>query len=544
MQAPASGFRFLQSSRFWFLLFVGSVCAWVLSLPLFPAQDSPMHRYYAHALGAVLAHDPHYSGYAVRHPFPPYATQYISLLALFHVFSYDWAEKIFTCLEIVCFAAGLRWCATAVGPSGQWVSLLTGPLLLPWYLLMGFFNYSVGLGLALFAAGFWLRLHRNRWAAAGYGLSTLLLVFSHPVPVLILLVFIMLDLARRRFSAAPADGQSPKLRLAAAGYTVCLALYPSLAIDNSRTASTLSDIGFHASFARTVLLLTGMSPYNTRSHGVWINGYRLAVYALLFLSLLWGWRAVRANRPERGLAPSTAFFTYAFGFAVLLPWLPDRLNGGVFFATRMVILVWVFAMLAASGLEKFGPGLPRVCVGLGALFTVLTLVPAERTLRPLALSLARMESVPLPPHAEALVLTGPLFTAELRIENDLAFNPFLWAHMLPLNAHEDLVLNAPWLDLSISPLRASNDAPLLVGATGLLDKMSADPPLRFDTLVPPEKAHLLIQGSGIVMYAGTDHELADGLVDFLGEQDAARFICRREQAWSLVCLRQPEPAHP
>ncbi len=128
------------SSRIWFCFFLGVVCAWVLSLPVFPTQDGPMHRYYAHALGAVLAHDPRYAAYAVRRPFPPYATQYLTLLALFHVFSYSLAEKLFTCAEILCFGFGIRFAATAVGPAGAWVSLLVVPLLLPWFLMMGFYN--------------------------------------------------------------------------------------------------------------------------------------------------------------------------------------------------------------------------------------------------------------------------------------------------------------------------------------------------------------------------------------------------------------------
>ncbi len=78
-----------------------------------------MHRYYTHALGRVLAHDSHYSVYLLRRPFPPYATQYVSLLALSRLFSFDSAEKIFTCVEIVCFAWGLRFSAVALGPTGK-----------------------------------------------------------------------------------------------------------------------------------------------------------------------------------------------------------------------------------------------------------------------------------------------------------------------------------------------------------------------------------------------------------------------------------------
>ena len=186
-----------------------------------------MHRYYAHALGAVLGHQPHFSVYALRSPFPPYATQYLSLIGLFHLFSFSMAEKVLTVMQIACFACGLRLCATAAGPAGAWVSLLIAPLLLPWYLLMGFFNYSIGLSLALVAIGCWLRMERSRPATAGFAVCALLLVVTHPVPVLLLLGFEVLDLLRRRFLMPKEAAWWKHHAKLVAGfiYTVCLAVY-------------------------------------------------------------------------------------------------------------------------------------------------------------------------------------------------------------------------------------------------------------------------------------------------------------------------------
>lgn len=530
-----------EHSAVWFALFVGVVCAWVLSLPLFPSQDGPMHRYYAHALGQVFAHAPHYSGYVVRHPFPPYATQYITLLGLFHLFSFATAEKVLTCLEILCFAYGLRLCATAIGPAGRWVSLLTVPLLLPWYLMMGFFNYSIGIGVALFAIAFWLRLDRSRVAIAGFAVSGIILIFSHPVPLLLLLFFLVADLLRRRFLIA--DGGSRwfhrnRLQLMALAYMVLLTLYPSLAIDKTKTASTLSDTGFHLPFVRTVMLLTGLSPYNTRSHGLLVNGYRLAAYALLIVSFIWGLRVFREAIRERELTVGASFLVYAVVFAVALPFLPDRLNGGVFFATRMVIMVWIFLLLASAGAKTATPRFRQMCIVLGAIFTVATLLPAEQICRPISRELRMVEGQVLPEHTNALILDGPMFTTSLRSKNDLAFNPMLWASVLPLVRQDDLVLNAPWLDLTISPLRSAPGSILLDHATDLNPVTIADPPRRFVTLVPAVQGEMLIQRSNVVMYAGTDGELSAGLTDFLGARDSAEFTCKRPVTWSLDCVRR------
>ncbi len=499
-----------------------------------------MHRYYAHALGQVFAHAAHYSGYAVRHPFPPYATQYITLLGLSQFFSFDTAEKLLTCLDILCFAYGVRLCATALGPAGAWITLLIAPLLLPWYLMMGFYNYSIGIGFALLTMAFWLRLDRGRVYLLGFALSGLVLIFSHPVPLLLLLVFLVADLLRRRFFLPAAPGnwlRRHRIQLVALLYMLALTLYPSLAIDKSTTASTLSDTGFHLPFVRTALLLTGLSPYNTRSIGLLVNAYRLADYALLAVTAVLALRVFRRSLAARELSSAAAFSLYAALFALLLPFLPDRLNGGVFFATRMVIMVWIFLLLGAAGTPLVTRRFRTMCMLLGAVLTFATLLPANQKFRPIAQDLHTLEAQVLPEHTSALVLNGPLLTPTLRARNDLAFDPYLWANILPLVRQDDLVLNAPWLDLSISPLRASHGSPMLVDATSLIAVPTKDPPPRFITLVPPPRGEQLIHDSQIIVFAGTPDELSHGLTDVLGREDAAEFSCKQPAALSLECVR-------
>ena len=528
-------------SRWWFVLIVGVICLWVLSLPVFPSQDGPMHRYYAHALNAVLAHQPHFDVYTLRHPFPPYATQYLSLIGLFHFFSFSSAEKLFTVIEILCFACGLRLCATAVGPAGAWVSLLVAPLLLPWYLLMGFFNYSIGLGIALLAVGCWLRLERSRGALIGFVLCAFVLIFTHPVPVILLLAFQVFDLVRRRFllSLSREGWWKQHARLIAAFvYTLCLAVYPSLAIDTTQTASTLNDVRFHLAFVRTVTLLTGLSPYNSRSHNPSINGYRLVCYAMLLLTLFWAFQAFCNFLQSRRLDTGAAFFTYAAVFTVLLPFLPDHLNGGVFFATRMVILIWVFALLGAAGRPNTGKAFHRTCVALGLVFMVATLVPAELKLRPFATSVHEVESQSLPANANTIFLVGPMLTSTVRAKGDLAFNPYLWASILPAVRQNDLVLDAPWLQLSISPLRAAPGASIIADASALTEQPQTSSPALLKQLFPIAQAESVIRNSQVIMYAGTEHELSKGLAEYLGTQDAAEFICRHTTVWSLTCIRK------
>ncbi len=428
------------------------------------------------------------------------------------------------------------------------MSLLAAPLLLPWYLMMGFYNYSIGLGLALFAAGFWLRFDRSNWAMPGFAAAGFVLSFSHPVPLGLLVAFLAGDLLRRRFFIAhePVSWfKANTKQLAGFLYALVLSLLPSLSFDHSQNPSTVHDIGFHLPFLRTILLLTGLSPYNTRSHSVWVNGYRLALYTLLIVAFVWGVQVLRRSLAERQLSAGGAFLVYAVLLAVLLPFLPDRVSGGGFFAMRMVILVWVFALLAAAGCStdnasgnEISGNLPRICVVLGAVFTVLTLVPAERNLRPIAKSVHDMELEPLPAHTNALLLNGPMLNPTLRFHYDLAFNPFMWANMLPIVQQNDLAVDAPWLQLSTFPLHVTSGAMVARDPSAIIELIAQDPPPRLNILVPAEPVQELIEKSDIVTYAGTEEELGHGLVDYLGPHDAAEFTCRRPQSWSLLCVRK------
>src|ERR1700761_8056475 len=118
------------STRVLFAVLVTLFCLWALSLPLFPTQDGPMHKYYVHAISSLLSGSHAYEAYTIRHPFPPYATHYALLMGLTRVVSFDTAEKILICLIFVCTACSVRYCARAMGPAGDWLSLCAVPLVL------------------------------------------------------------------------------------------------------------------------------------------------------------------------------------------------------------------------------------------------------------------------------------------------------------------------------------------------------------------------------------------------------------------------------
>ena len=72
------------------------------------------------------------------------------------------ADKLLVCLIFITTAFGFRYLARCLGPSGDLMSLFIIPLLLNWPLGMGFYNYCLAIGMALWALGFWYRAVQQR----------------------------------------------------------------------------------------------------------------------------------------------------------------------------------------------------------------------------------------------------------------------------------------------------------------------------------------------------------------------------------------------
>jgi hypothetical protein len=513
-----------------FAAIVAAFCVWILSLPLFPTQDGPMHRYYVHVLINLLDHTHLYDVYQIRHPFPPYATHYFSLLVLSRVFSYDVAEKIFVCVMVICFAYGFRFCAKAIGPSGDLLSLCIAPLFLHWSLMMGFFNYSFAIGLFLFAMGFWAYASRgSRLAWIGYAVMVVLLTLTHPVPLLILICLcgmdVLLQFARRR-----------NVWCIVALVFTCLAfLYPTRSVDKTQSASTLQGFGLHLPFVSTAALLTGVSPYNTRSLSLLINAQRLGLYALISGALILSALALRTAWRTREYALGQSFFLATIVLGMSLPFMPDYVNGSGYFATRLVVFLWLGALLAASSYLSPGPAMRRWLPISAVLLAAVSLGAAQVYVRPVAISLGAIERQDLPYTAQGLILITPGLDNYARFSTQLAPDPFTWAGALPAVRHDDVVLDSPWIDQKITPIAPRSEAPLLVEDIRLTHLSATDPPSAPGRSLPRSKEGEVLAASEFVLYAGSPAELRGGLEPQMDEKEAARFSCT-VHTWYLACL--------
>jgi hypothetical protein len=96
------------------------------------------------------------------------------------------------------------------------------------------------------------------------------------------------------------------------------------------------------------VLLASVSPCYTLAKGALPNRYRLALYGIFAGSMMMAVRTSSQHCPHRSLRFSDKFFSTVV-LALLIPVLPDYVNGSGFFAMRMIVLLWLRALAAASG---------------------------------------------------------------------------------------------------------------------------------------------------------------------------------------------------
>jgi hypothetical protein len=525
-----------------FAVLLGAMCIWILSLPLFPSQDGPMHRYYVHVLDSLLRHNGLYTDYQIRHPIPPYAMHYVALLGLSHFCSYDLAEKLLVCLIVLCLGYGLRFSGRQIGPSGEWATLLCTSLLLAWPLMAGMFNFVLGIGLALLATGCWQRI-------PGYGVRSLavftavlfVLTYTHPIPLLLLIAVCGLDLVLSfSFNTRPRGSADLWLRehrwqLTGFLFTLAAATVPLLDRDASQTHSTLSQFGLHLRLLGAHLLLYGFSPYNSRSYSFWINAYRLCVY-VIFAGCMWagGQATIEMFRRKRLNFGATCFLS-ALLLTLALPFLPNNVNGSSHFADRLVFVLWPVAILAASAAPL--PSLRRQVAVAGAGFVgcVCTLMAAQIYMRPTAYELRKMELEPLPRDAYGTIIPGYMQNQYVRYYDQLVFDPFKWAPALAFVHQNDIVLNSPFIGQKIAPLQAAPHSPLLNTEKDTEASSNTDLGAVPGPSLPDEQEAQVVRKSSFIVYVATPKELAQGLSERLSSMDAAKYQCGPGHTWYVVC---------
>ncbi len=440
-----------------FVALLAVSCVWVLSLPVFPSQDGPMHVYFAHVLGSLLHPGGPFAGYFyIRSYLPPYALYYYLLIALMKVFSAGTAEKLIVCLIFLLQASGFRVLARKVGAGGAIASLWFLPLLVNWPLGMGFFNFLLALGFALWALALWwaMRVRINAGRIVAYWALIALITITHPVPLLFVLSITGLELALRLLSPGQTDSLGHRLQAAQGALlaflvSCCASFYVLHFTDRNRVAENLTR---HSVTLKRVLKLSSLAFFSIDNLATYL--YRLGLFAIFFGALYFAIRS-SLHRPSTP-APARRWTWLIFTFVLLLFILvaPPDMNGSHHFSDRLVLVVWISALLAASVREGVSLRGGRILAIAAACAVAGVLVLGDVRIRPLANELAAMRAGAFP---EAAGTTGILLgvhpsEAQLAAAQRVNFDAFQWSPGYAFTRTDTVELNPPWLDLPIIPL--------------------------------------------------------------------------------------------
>jgi hypothetical protein len=421
--------------------------------PVFPTQDGPVHLYYVDILRDLLRHaGPYAAHFELKSFFTPYALEYFTLLALEAVFPPALSEKLLICGYIFAFGFGFRYLLASVAERNSPWTLVGIPFCMNALVYKGFLNYSICVALLLFLSGFWIR-HGRQLRARRITILLVLLIFmmfTHPVPVAIFLLFIGLH-----FSAdlALATAAGPELWLPSlrerrgplamiAVMAVTSAVWVSMFMNHSQRASPAASNAAQHGWVYTVtsaLKLWGLSPFNSPAY----RGGLLILLAITGLAGLAGvWR--HKGRPSSSVIAMSA--TSAICFA-LFCFAPFFVNGSGFFNSRFGMPWIVFFVAAIAALHppprwSFAAGVIALCV------TIALLSSQCRNVSRIAREITPALSAPVAKSGSVGLIVG-----EKNSHPDWAFDPFLWSGVHYFRRSKAILANMPWTNLPIIMIR-------------------------------------------------------------------------------------------
>jgi len=524
-------------------LITAAYVIWLLSLPAFPTQDGPIHLYYTHVLKALFSgHASVYAGfYRVKHLLPPYALYYYALLGLAHFVPLLDADKIIVCVYFVSFVFGFRYLARALGPNADVMTLLATLVLLNWPLGMGFVNFCLSLSFAFWGIGLWLRFAGEKGVGRRVLFVALAVVvmFTHPVPLLAMLGVAALELGWRVVQRRRAWRSLPCLAadfftLFAAGCTLAYVKLFTASRPLQQTAveyqseSPLALIAHNAinyAVEKGVAFLIGP--------GLGLRAYRVILLLAVLIPLSVAVYQTISRSRRGSWTQADRVLVLAVASIVVLPFVPHDLNGSHFFAERLLLVVWILPMFAASGGSGWTRRARFAAIGFVVIGQMIILSLANAKLRPVASVIAAVDNAPgqiaAKPGEVGLLLEDDRPTA---VESGLSFSPYLWGAVNVLRHDDAVMANTPWLDLAIIPLGAGPKLPIEQLKPAELEFPSI---LRGDLMAEPAvRAHLLSSVDFVLIQQAYRPEGQD--VDPLLAESHATWSCRTpEPKWVRVC---------
>ena len=427
-----------------FVLLLAIACAWVLHLPVFPSQDGPVHVYYARvARDLMLGGHAYDRQFRVARPFPPYSIHAYVLMAMLRWCSSEMAERLLACLSMFVCGVGLLWLSRRMGGSLIFCALAV-PFLLNRYLFLGFYGYTLAIGLALIAMAEWLRTDRSRPVRRIVFLAlTVATLFAHPVPYLLLVAFCWLAVlagwSNRHKNGIDQVAIQPPTR--ADIIVLCAATALFLYIKHYSHSGMLWNYQWGAEWNAKLLRIIdvfrtwSILPLKVTAYNAVLG---IVLIAITVAALVWARRESRAGSITRAQLVA--------GFALLvlfsLPLLPRTMNGSGFFADRFAI--WPpLLLVAAAGAVKLRRMTDIAMAGTAAALLALTLFFLNSYLAPIA----RAEDVSSIP--KGMLAGQRVYAYDGSRTAHLTYDPFLMAPVRAVDRAGAMLVDSPWTDLQI-----------------------------------------------------------------------------------------------
>jgi hypothetical protein len=518
-----------------FLSLVAAYCIWVFSLPLFPTQDDAMHLYYVDVIRHLLSGPSKFDAfYYLRHPMPPYLVHYAGLLLLTMFVKPVLAEKCMVCVILVSTAFGFRYLACGVGRNGGLMSLFIMPIALSWPLFMGFHNFCLALSFSLWAWGFWIRIIKKpSWfLRIAFLVAVLLILFTHPVPLLFLLAVISFDIALRVVHKVGGGSTWTsavgifKGDIALAVLAYFSLFYVALFVDKASATRDLMESGSRLQVAFGFIRLEYMS---FATGGILTKLCRCGVALLLLYSVVLAFKQVKQSWKAGVVDNSAVMLCCAVALAVFIPLLPPNMNGSEHFSNRLSILVWITALAGASERWIAANYRRRATVIAACLFAVFNLIVANHVIRPVATDISEIESITANHKQAGLVFDSP---SQIGIGR-LTFGPYLrWVGARYFRRAGAILINDPWSSPPYPlPLRRSRNSII----EEFTRKELQDPVILHRHLLDSAAfRERLLSSVDLIVFVG-NHDPATSVPDPLIAVDGTRQWKCRNATWYSVC---------
>jgi hypothetical protein len=323
-----------------FLISLQIILPW--SVPHFVTQDGPSHVYSALTARDVLIHRHSIQRdlYHFRPGILPNWTSTVLLAVIATLFGAANAERVMVDVCIVLGVVSFTYAARSFAGARITPTPLPNFLFHTWFLWLGFYNFSLGMALSLFALGYFVRNRRGFTSRQALALAAAigLTFFTHLIPTAIT---VMAILAIALFTHGT-KFDKPALRetgLALATVIPAIALTGLYVIGQPAVEWKLSAENFLAAFPPHIFLTAG---------GPWGGQILLVQAVMIYIGL-----AILLLRPSEWRSEKGALFLVMLACLVLYFVVPDEGLGGAITRIRFVWPVFILGgLLAASSFRR------------------------------------------------------------------------------------------------------------------------------------------------------------------------------------------------